>query len=122
MANSLQISGQITLTNNNLRNIGALVTNLTTTGSNNLSNVQNITTGSWSVIQQGSNSDFRWGYFVNLDTTSSIAIAVSSSASVASFLAPGDWCVLTYSGSPNLYASGSGANGTVLLQYIITER
>lgn len=122
MANILQINGQVTLTNTNLRNIGTLTTNLTTTGSNNVSNVANITTGSWSTISQGSNADFRWGYFVNLDATSSVAIAINSSASVASYLQPGDWCVLTYSGSPAIYASGSGASGTILLQYILTEK
>ena len=121
MANTLAVNGQITLTNNNLRNIGTLSTNMTTTGSNNISNVMNVTTGSWAVISQGSNADFRWGYFCNCDATSSVAIAVSSSASVASYLRPNDWCVLTYSGSAVLYASGSGANGTILLQYMLTE-
>lgn len=122
MANTININGQVVLTNTNMRNIGAITTSLTTTGSNNISNVMNVTTGSWSVISQGSNADFRFGYFTNLDTTSSVAIAVSSSASVASYLLPGDFCILTYSGSPALYASGSGANGTVLLQYMLSEK
>lgn len=121
MANLLQVSGQITLTNTNLRNVGTLTLNLTTTGSNNISNVMNVPTGSWSTVSQGSNGDFRWGYFVNLDLTSSVAIAISSSASVASYLRPGDWVVLTYSGSPAVYVSASGASSPALVQYIITE-
>lgn len=122
MANTININGQVVLTNTNLRNVASITTALTTTGSNNISNVQNVTTGSWSTISQGSNADFRFGYFVNLDATSSVAIALNSSASVASYLLPGDFCILTYSGSPALYASASGANGTVLLQYILSEK
>jgi hypothetical protein len=122
MANTINVSGQIVVTNSNLRNIATLSTALTTTGSNTIANVMNVTTGSWAVISQGSNADFRWGYFCNCDATSSVAIAVNSSASVASYLQPLDWCVLTYSGSPALYASGSGASGTILLQYVLSEK
>ena len=119
---TLNIGGQISLVNNNLKTVVSLSDNLTTTGSNSLSNNANINTGSWQVLDQGSNGDFRYGYFSNLSLTSSIKIALNSTGSYSSWLQPGDVSVLANSGSAVLYAYASGSQSPAILQYLITEQ
>lgn len=122
MAQTYTVSGQIVLSNNNLRNIVTLSENVTTSGSNSLTNTANIPTGSWTPIDQGSNSDFRFGYFTNLDATSSIWLALNNTSSFASFLQPGDLSIITNSGTASLYAKATGSNSPALLQYILIEK
>jgi hypothetical protein len=116
------ITGQLVVTNNNLRNMVTLVENTTTSGSNSITNTSNIPTGStWTVLPSGSNSDFRLGYFSNLDVSASIKIAIGNTASYASNLQLGDFCILTNSGSAQLYALATGSLLPALLQYILVE-
>jgi hypothetical protein len=117
------ISGQLVNTNNNIKSIMSLQYALTPTGSNSIANSATVYTGSWQMVNQGSNSDFRFGYFSNLDTTSSVKLAIASTASYASWLMPGDLVVLTNSGSASIWAQAYGNNGTgsVILQYFLSE-
>src|ERR1039458_7564411 len=99
-AQTYTISGQLVLTNNNIRNIATLSENTTTSGSNSIANTANIPVGStWTSLPTGSIGDFRFGYFSNLDVSASIKIAIGNTASYASNLQLGDFCVLTNSGS-----------------------
>ncbi len=114
------ISGQIVLTNGSLRNIVSLQDITTTTSSNAIVNTVNVATGSWQVVDAGSNTNFRFGYFSNLDATSSLKIAVGSTGSYASLLLPGDFAILTNSGSAVVYVQATGASSPAQLQYIYT--
>lgn len=120
---NVNVSGTVTLVNGQIRDNMTLTYTLNNTGSNNVVNAQNITTGSWQAINTGSLSDFRWGIFYNTNLTSSCKVAISSSASYASDLQPGDYCIITNSGSvPAIWANATGASGTVVLQYALVEK
>lgn len=121
MANNLNLGGQVTLSAGPQKATFNLADSYTQTGSNFISLAANITTGSWGVLSQGSNSDFRYGFFANLDATSSCYVAVNSTASYAALLGPGDVAAIPGSGSAVLYAKASGANGTIVLQYLCIE-
>lgn len=122
MSQQYTVSGQIVVTNNNLRNIITLSENVSTTGSNSIANTANIPTGSsWTLLPSGSNTDFRFGYFANLDNSASIYIAIGNTASYASLLKVGDFCILTNSGSANLYAMATGSLQPAILQYALIE-
>lgn len=124
MSQSINLTGQFTVNNGSLRNLINLATNTTTTGSNSICNNANVPSGSWSLIDQGSNADFRIGIFKNVDLTSSIKVALGSSAtsSFSSYLYPGDTAILYGSGSTSIYAFATGTNTTGSLQYILSER
>jgi len=125
MSQTYTISGQLVLTNNGLRNIVTLSENVTTSGSNSLANTANIPTGStWTVLPSGSIGDFRFGFFQNLDSSASIKIAIGSTAtaSYSNNLQVGDFCILTNSGSANIYALATGSTQPALLQYILVEQ
>ena len=122
MAQTYTLSGQLIVTNNNLRNIVTLQNNVTTTGSNSLANTMNVPTGAWQTIDQQSNSDFRFGFFTNLDLTSSLKIAIGNTGSYASLLLPGDNVILTNSGSASLYVQATGASSPALMQYVVSEK
>lgn len=124
MSQTINLNGQLVLVNGNLRNLLNLALNITTTGSNSVCNNMNVTTGSWQQIPQGSNTDFRFGIFKNIDTVSTIKLAVTDSgtSSYATLLQPGDTAILTNNGAANLWAYASGSNGTAVLQYIISEK
>ena len=113
---TFSISGQITLTNGTLRTQVSLADSNTTTSTQGLSNVQTIS-NSWTVIDPGSNTSFRFGYFNNLDATASVKIAIGNTSSYASLLLPGDFCFLTNSSSAVVYAQATGAT-SAQLQYI----
>lgn len=116
-------TGNVVITNGNIREQMSLTYVLTNTGSNNVSNAQNVITGStWTTINTGSLSDFRYGIFYNTNATSSVKIALSSSASYASDLQPGDYCILVGSGSIPIFAQATGASGTVIVQYALVEK
>jgi len=78
-------------------------------------------TGSWTLLPQGTNIDFRLGTFSNNDLTSSVYIALNQTASYASLLQPGDNALLTYSGSANVYAKAVGAHSPVSLSYSLVS-
>lgn len=118
MSQAYTISGQITVNNNNVRTIVTLTDTTTTTSSNAISNNVNVATGSWQVLDSGSNTTFRFGYFANTDLTSSVKIAMGSTASNASILQPGDFCILTNNTSSVIYLQATGSNSPVLLQYV----
>jgi hypothetical protein len=124
MSQTIQIRGQVSLSNSNLVTTINLTDTLTTTGNNSISNNANIATGSWQVLDQGSNGDFRIGYFANLDATSSIKIAIGSTgtASYAAMLLPGDIAIIPNSGSAVIYAQAVGAHSPVILQYLLSEQ
>ena len=121
MSQLINIGGQVTLTNNNLRTIISLVNSLNTTGDNSISTNANVTTAGWQVIDQGSNDDFRMGFFTNLNETSSIQLAINNTSSYAAWLQPGDVAILPNSGSCILYAQAIGASTPATLQYLLTE-
>lgn len=113
------ITGQIVVTNGTMRNIVSLTDQTNTTSSNAISNNQNVATGSWQALDTGSNATFRFGYFCNTDATSSLLIALGNTASNASVLLPGDFCILTGDGSATaVYIQASGSKSPVQLQYI----
>lgn len=119
---SIAVNGQVTLINAGLRTVMSLQDSFNTTGSNSISNNQNITTAGWSLLNQGSNNDFRLGYFANLGLTSSIQIAINEdTSSYCAWLQPGDVAVIPNSGSVNLYAKAYGAETPVILQYLLSE-
>jgi hypothetical protein len=122
MSQQLTIGGSITLVNNNLRTIIGLSDSFTTTGSNSISSNANIPTGSWTVVDQGSDTNFRYGFFTNLDPTSSCKIAINSTGSYSNWLQPGDVAVVANSGSAVIYAQAYGANSPIILQYLLTEQ
>jgi len=120
------ISGQVVNTNNSIRSTLSLQYSLTPTGSNSIANSATITTGSWQVIDQGSNSDFRFGYFYNMDSTSSVKIAIGNTSSYSTWLQPNDVSLIANSGSSVIWAQAYGNNGlptgSMTLQYFLTER
>jgi hypothetical protein len=115
---SYSISGTVTVTNGSLRNIVSLADVNQTTGTNALTNNQSIPTGSWVALDTGSNATMRFAYIANTNETSSVKIASGNTASLASVLQPGDFCILTNTGSNALYAFASGSSSPVQLQYI----
>jgi hypothetical protein len=121
-AQTYTISGQLVLNNDSCRTIATLSENTTTSGSNSIANTANIPTGSvWTMLPTGSIGDFRFGYFSNLDVSASIKIAIGNTASYASNLQIGDFCILTNIGSAQLYALATGSLLPALLQYILVE-
>lgn len=118
----VNITGQIVITNSPTRNILSLQYSLVPAGSNNIVNTANITTGTWQTIDQGSNGDFRLGYFYNSSTTSSVKIAIGGTTDYAAWLQPGDYCILPNSGSATIYAQAYGAESPMVLQYFLTEQ
>jgi hypothetical protein len=119
---SINIGGQLTCVNGNIKTVISLTDSFTTTGSNSLSNTANIVTSSWVTIDQGSDTNFRYGYFTNASTSSTIQVAVGSTGSYALFLQPGDIGILANSGSAVLYAYASGSQSPALLGYFVTEQ
>ena len=119
---TITINGQVSIISNNLRTVISLQDSLTTTGSNFLANNATIPTGSWTALDQGSNTNFRIGYFANLDTVDSIQLAIGSTGSYACWLQPEDVAILPNSGSCIIYAKAFGANSPVVLQYLISEQ
>lgn len=123
MAQTISLSGQLISTNGNLKNLFTLTDSLTTTSSTSLTNNQAIPTGSWTSLDQGSNTDFRLGYFVNTDATASIKLAVNSTASYSAWLQPGDLALISNSGSATLYAQTFRSTGSnAVLQYFVTAQ
>lgn len=118
MAQNLSLSGQIVVTNGGLRNIITLNDTLNTTSSTAIVNNQTVVTGSWQVVDSGSNTNLRFIYLSNTDTTSSVKIAFGNTTSLASVLQPTDFCILTYTGSTTIYAQATGSNASVVLQYL----
>jgi hypothetical protein len=123
MSQNIVIGGSITLVNNNLRTVIALSDQFTTTGSNSISSNANIATGSWQVIDQGSDTNYRYGFFTNLDATSSVKLAINSAgtSSYAAWLQPGDVAIIPNIGSAVLYAQATGSHSPIILQYLLTE-
>lgn len=123
--NTVTIGGVVTLISSGLKTIISLSDNFNTTGSNFISNNANIPTGSWSVLDQGSDTNLRYGFFVNTDATSSVMLAINASgtSSYAAYLQPGDIAILPNVGSSVvLYAKATGSNSPVILQYLLTEQ
>lgn len=123
MANQVQIGGQVTVVSGLLRNIFGLSDQFTTTGSNFISNNASVNTGSWQIVDQASNTNFRYGFFTNTDATSSCKIAINTTAtsSYSAYLQPGDVCIIPNSGSCVIYAQAVGANSPIILQYLLVE-
>jgi hypothetical protein len=124
MGQTINLNGQFTIVNSNLRTVVNLVRSIATTGSNSIANTANITTGSWTQIDQASNGDFRIGYFANLSTTSSVKVAINSAGtgSYSTILFPGDVAVISNSGSVLLWAYASGSESPATLQYVLSEQ
>ena len=121
---TLSIGVSITLVNNNLRTVIGLSDTFNTTGSNSLSSNANVNTGSWQVVDQGSNTNLRYLFANNLDLTSSVYIAIgsSSTSSYSAFLLPGDVAIIPNNGSTvPIFAKAPGSNGTIILQYLAVE-
>ena len=92
--------------------------NVFTSGSNYVSPSILITNSGWTTLPSGSNADFLVGSFINQDSGSSIYIAVGATTNTASILTPNSpACMLSYSGSVNVYAKAVGANTPVALSY-----
>lgn len=124
MANTFTLNGSATLTLDSARVVGNMSNALSLSGSNGAFVSQNISTSSWSGLDTSSLSDFRYGWFYNNNDTASITIATSSAgANVLINLQPYDVAVLSWSGSvlPLFAKASSGATGSVILQYIVTE-
>jgi hypothetical protein len=75
-------------------------------------------------VDQGSNSDFRYGFFSNLDATSSIYLAIgsASTSSYSAFLQPGDVAIIPNYGTTPIFAKATGSNSPAILQYLLTEK
>lgn len=118
MSQQYTIQGLLTLTNNNVRTIVTLAESTTCTSSTAIMNNASLPTGSWIALDTGSNASFRFGYFSNTNETSSVKIALGSTASNASILQPGDFCILTNDAAAQVYAYASGSASPVILQYV----
>ena len=90
-------------------------------GSNYVANSINLPTGSWCPIPTGSNQDLRMATFANNSTSSYVTIALNQTGSFASVLWPDDSCVLTYTGSAQVYAKCVGTQNPTPLTYIIAS-
>jgi hypothetical protein len=117
MSQIATINGSFSLSNNGDTLSIALGNSITTTSSLYTANAVLVTTGSWQVIDQNKNNDFRIGVFGNNDLTQSLQIALGSTGSYASILQPSDSCILTNSGSTTLWAKSIGTK-SALLSYI----
>ena len=121
---TITIGGAITLVNNNLRTVIGLSDSFTTTGSNSISSNANVATGSWQIVDQGSDANLRYLFASNLDATSSIYLAVgsSSTSSYSAFLMPGDVAIIPNNGTTvPVFAKATGSNSPVILQYLAVE-
>lgn len=124
MSNTVTIGGNITLVSNQLRSTVSLIDTLNTTSSNYVSNNQNIATGSWQLVDQGSNPNMRYFFGSNLNTTSSIKIAIGSTAtaSYSAYLNPGDVAIIPNQAGNNvpIFAYAVGASSPAILQYLVS--
>jgi len=112
LRNSLTING------NDKNDTDSFSSIISTSGSNFVSPSVTIPTGSWTTLPSGSNIDFLVGMFTNQDLTSSIYLAVGSTVHTASILTPNSpSCVLSYSGSANVYAQAVGSHSPACLSY-----
>jgi len=121
---TVNIGGQVTVVNNSLRSVIGLSDNFTTTGSNSITNNANISTGSWQVLDQGSNTSLKYMFATNLDATSSCYIAINSAgtSSYSAYLGPGDVAIIPNNGtSVVLYAKATGSHNPIILQYLAVE-
>ena len=118
---NITITGNLTVVNGAQKATATFNDAPTVSGSNYVSLAVNVPTGSWTVLGQGTNADFRVGAFSNTDTTSSVEIAINSTASYASILQAGDSCLLTYSGSAVIYAKAVGSHSPALLNYTLAS-
>lgn len=106
MAQKVSINGSYSIVNNGNTIPRKLTSTLTMSGS--LFNVSSMTvaTGSWQVIDQNKNVDFRSGVLTNNDTVSFIKYAVGNTGSFL-ILWPGDTNIISYSGSATLWAQAT---------------
>ena len=122
MANTWTLNGSVTLNSLNSKLVGPINQAITINGSNGVWQSQNVTTGSWIGLDTGSLTDLRYAWFTNTDVSSSILIATGSAGqNQIAIIQPSDDYLLPWSGSLPLYAKAIGSNGTVVLQYILTE-
>lgn len=119
MSNTLNVGGAVRLVAGSTSIAFNLVDNYTTTGSHFVNAAQTVASGSWSVIDQVDNGNNRFNFFVNTDLTSSVYVAVNSTASYAALLGPGDVAMLPNSGSAVLYAKAT--LNSVVLSYLCLE-
>lgn len=118
--NTTVLNGAVSIVSNNTRNTVTLAATITTSGSV-FTNVIGVNTGSWQSVATGSNKDLRFGVFANNDITSSILIGINTTASYFT-LQPGDDNIYSYSGSAQIWAYGSGSDGTPTLNYALVSR
>lgn len=124
ISNTVTVGGVVTLVSSGLKNVMTLADNFYTTGSNFIANNANVNTGSWQILDQGSDTNLRYGFFCNTDATSSVKLAINAAgtSSYAAFLMPGDCAIIPNLGSSVvLYAQATGSNPTIVLQYLVTE-
>lgn len=123
MSQQTTISGRVVGNNNNVQTVVSLQYILNSVGNNYVSTATPVPTGSWTPISQNNNTNFRFGYFTNLDISGSIKIAIGSTGSYASQLYPGDVAILTNSSSAQLWAQAYNtvSSSVATLQYFITE-
>jgi hypothetical protein len=121
--NNVTIGGQVTVVNSGLKSIINLSDSFTTTGSNSITNNANVSTSSWVVIDQGSNTNYRYGFYSNLSATSSIKLSLNVTTSYSAYLEPGDVAIIPNSGSAVIYATATSGdlNPPPILQYVIVE-
>ncbi len=118
---NLQVNarGSISIIGNDKNDTDSVAETIPISGSNYISLLMNVPTGSWTTLPTGSNADFLIGIFINQDVTSSVYIALGNTSNTASILTPNvsSMCILSYSGSANVYAYAIGANSPVQLSY-----
>jgi hypothetical protein len=118
MSQKVTINGSYTL-NNNGNTVNVNLTN-TISPSGSLFNASSmvVATGSWQVVDQNKNLDFRTGVFSNEDFSSSIRLAVGSTGSFQT-LWPQDSSTVNGSGSSTIWAQAIGSAS--LLTYMVVS-
>ncbi len=126
MANTIKSSGTFSVQLGSTANSynGDLTLNISGTGSNAVSEVKDIPSGSFTALNTSSLSDIKYMYFSN-ENTGSIQVAIDTAfTKVLTTLEPNDDAKIAWSGSiasSTLYARGTNMSGSQLY-YILVER
>lgn len=123
MANSLSANASLSAIVDQFTLAGNAAVATQTTGSNGIGiSVTIATGGSWQSIDVSELSDFRYGWFYNDTTGSSIITVATGSAgqNILCKLQPGDTSLVSWSGSiASLYAKTTGPD--TILQCVLVE-
>jgi len=123
MANTIRSNGTITINTAALQLINDFsFSSRTLTGSNAVSSADNITTQSYQALNTSSLSDIRYFIASNQDLTGSISIATDNvGTNQIGYLGKGDFILIPWSGSTQLWAKAFKTTGSALLEYSIVE-